>query len=280
MRPPLPPAVQDAQAALEIMLEWKRIEARANAVQARMRALPAAIAERYFDRTVQSGITVSDDFVVEHVEANSPAANVGIQPGDRVLAVNGVTGSSLEDRQQMLWNFRSMNAGDYASVTVERAGEEFTVSHEVMSAAAYRKLKGANWRSEHEALRKTPAELARARQQRIIDRQWNWVHSAVQEGVLGAWDGLLLMDFQPKVPVKGLERGVLVIASEQRDHPLLSGDLIGAVGGEHPNGVDHAVELLYGYSSQPQVPLLVYRAGAWLEFELPYPEQERLSFSD
>ena len=70
--------------------------------------------------------------------------------------------------------------------------------------------------------------------------------------------------------------GVLVLESEDSDHPLRAGDVIAHVGHNSPSDARHAVELLYDYEDQPLIPLMVERGGVWLELELPYPASERI----
>jgi regulator of sigma E protease len=61
--------------------------------------------------------------VVGEVQPNSPAANVGIQPGDRILAVNG--------RDMPTWDALSLavlpKANQELTVTIERAGQRQTL---------------------------------------------------------------------------------------------------------------------------------------------------------
>ena len=61
--------------------------------------------------------------VVGEVQPNSPAANVGIQPGDRILAVNG--------RDMPTWDALSLavlpKADQELTITIERAGQRQTL---------------------------------------------------------------------------------------------------------------------------------------------------------
>jgi len=69
------------------------------------------------------GRSVLDPTVAE-VRPNSPAAEAGIQPGDRFVSVNGTTVENFADVQRLV----SGRAGDQLTFTVNRNGEEITVS--------------------------------------------------------------------------------------------------------------------------------------------------------
>ena len=69
------------------------------------------------------GRSVLDPTVAE-VRPNSPAAEAGIQPGDRFVSVNGTTVENFADVQRLV----SGRAGDQLTFTMSRNGEEITVS--------------------------------------------------------------------------------------------------------------------------------------------------------
>jgi regulator of sigma E protease len=62
--------------------------------------------------------------VVNHVVAESPAAGVGLQPGDRVAAVNGETVAAWGDINRLI----AEGGGDAVRITVNRDGNFFDVT--------------------------------------------------------------------------------------------------------------------------------------------------------
>lgn len=75
-----------------------------------------------------TGITMSEGtrstVSVYGVTANSPAANAGIQSGDRIVAINGVRIDAAQQAQSLL----ASAAGSTVPVTVLRDGKETTIS--------------------------------------------------------------------------------------------------------------------------------------------------------
>ncbi|HEX4138196.1 MAG TPA: RIP metalloprotease RseP [Bryobacteraceae bacterium] len=62
--------------------------------------------------------------VVGHIQADSPAAKAGIQPGDKIVRLNGKDNPDWED----IFTKEIESAGQILTVTVERNGHQFPVS--------------------------------------------------------------------------------------------------------------------------------------------------------
>jgi regulator of sigma E protease len=71
-----------------------------------------------------TGKAISDQVLIQAVEANTPAATAGLMVDDHILEVNGITIDSME----ILSITISENLGKEVTVLVDRAGEEITVA--------------------------------------------------------------------------------------------------------------------------------------------------------
>ena len=63
--------------------------------------------------------------IVTRVEAVGPAAKVGLQVGDRIRSVNGLTVNSVDDAQRSIYG---AGVGDRLRLVVERADKKLELS--------------------------------------------------------------------------------------------------------------------------------------------------------
>ncbi len=70
----------------------------------------------------QTGMPAFDQVVVQSVAANSPAAQAGIQPGDRLVRINGQPVTDMTSVHTLI----APHVGETVEVTVERDGSEHT----------------------------------------------------------------------------------------------------------------------------------------------------------
>lgn len=74
--------------------------------------------------TAQAGQQASEGVLIKNVVPNSAAAQVGLQAGDRILAIDGL---STEDAFDMAWAISSHNPGARLNLQVLRGGKTITV---------------------------------------------------------------------------------------------------------------------------------------------------------
>ena len=70
------------------------------------------------------GISTDDDVAVSGVDSESPAATAGLRPGDVIVAVDGVTVSSMAQVVKAIHRHRP---GDVCRLDIVRDGERLTV---------------------------------------------------------------------------------------------------------------------------------------------------------
>lgn len=71
-----------------------------------------------------TGKAITDQVLIQEVQANTPAAAAGLMPDDHILKVNEITIDSME----ILSTTVSENLGKEVTMVVERAGEEIALS--------------------------------------------------------------------------------------------------------------------------------------------------------
>ena len=79
----------------------------------------------------QLGWTDAKGMVVTRVEPGGPAAEAGVQRGDRIRQVNGQAVNSLDDAQRAIYGAR---VGDRLVLLIERSGRTLTVTVELREA--------------------------------------------------------------------------------------------------------------------------------------------------
>ncbi len=87
------------------------------------RSLPAAVQSYY---RLPSGV------YIESVEPDSDACRKGIEVGDTITAIEGITVSTMDDLDLIKYQFE---AGDTVNLTIYRAGEFYSVDVVLMDAA-------------------------------------------------------------------------------------------------------------------------------------------------
>jgi len=71
-----------------------------------------------------TGKAITDQVLIQEVQANTPAAAAGLMPDDHILQINAITVDSME----ILSTTVSENLGKEITMIVERAGEEISLS--------------------------------------------------------------------------------------------------------------------------------------------------------
>jgi len=71
----------------------------------------------------QQGLSITEGALIQAVSPNSPSAQVGIQAGDVIVAINE---KPVNDREPLVIHILSHSVGEVVSVTVLRDGEELT----------------------------------------------------------------------------------------------------------------------------------------------------------
>ena len=268
--------------ALQLMIEKQMLRRRRTALyQAIEEEFDPEMRARFFSgKGIHTGAYADEGGIrITRVDPGSPAHAAGLRTNDRVLEINDtVGGDGMDAGARLSWAFRRMNPGDLVSVTFLRNDERHTVQVPVISRKELRKIQ-INEMDVTEQLSESD-RYERKREYWILQRQRHGVRTALDADSLGFWDGLMLMNVDGELGKRlQTQIGVLVLASEDPDHPLRAGDVLTQIGHNRPTDAQHAVRLLYDYENQPLIPLSVERAGIWLELELPYPENERMSCS-
>lgn len=241
------------------------------AIELTRQQLPTQLREWVSDRgAARLGARFGRKGGIDGVYDDGPAAQAGLQAGDRVLAVNGVrTSEDLADQAAVALEYRRLTPGQMVDLTVVRDGEERLVSVGTITQREERRLRYRR----HFA----PEDPQLVRQQEIESRTRHRYFDFKNRDLLTHWDGMMLVSHLPGLEALVGERaGVFVMEVEDKDHPLKAGDYLLTIDKQTPADAYHAARLLFDCEPVGSIRLSVEREGAVVELEMPYPDQEKL----
>ncbi|MEJ2003759.1 MAG: S41 family peptidase, partial [Cyclobacteriaceae bacterium] len=148
----------------------------------------------YDFNTVSSGILFSadDPYVVQHVVTDGPAdvADLDIQPGDRLVAING---NDVDPEKNREFYFYLPSGEEEVALTLERGGERLVKRIHPVSAGAMQNLLYDEWQDANQKYvdEKTEKRIAYVHMKNMGRGEYNsFVEDMVREGAYR--DGLIL----------------------------------------------------------------------------------------
>ncbi|NIM04614.1 MAG: PDZ domain-containing protein, partial [Armatimonadetes bacterium] len=156
------------------------------------------------------GIPVDATPEIERVLSGKPAAAAGMRPGDRLVSVNGITGSLNDLRQEIL-----NNPGKPVEIEVDRAGRllplqvvperiKVTLEPEIKDGELVGVRKVEKWIGQIGIVFKSKHQRLPLHQSMVVGVKETW-------GILGGVGRTLLLLFQKKVPLEGISGPVGIV---------------------------------------------------------------------
>jgi hypothetical protein len=201
------------------------------------------------------GVIVSDSprgVLVTRVTPGSGAAAAGIEAGDIVRSVNGVTLSGVtEPSAEFVSRVGSANPGDRVAIVVNREGRELPLNVRVERIDAFSGPNALFVRQLNEG----PAIVRADNPQSVL-----WTFGLASR----LWSDMELVALTEDLGrYFSTSEGLLVIrAPSDDDLDILDGDVILTISGRPPSTPEHAMRILASFEPGETIELAIMRSGA------------------